>query len=98
MLAFERRFVDALTSTDDPAVRSRVSTWVAGSLDTMPQHLRLGVVGESLALAAWSMVTRRDMEQLPASLERSPLMPMRQYVRLFRSLVLFAEQELAPAP
>ena len=32
-----------------------------------------------------------------ALLEKSPLMPMRQYVRALRSLVLFGEQELQPA-
>ena len=97
MLAFERRFVDALLTTDDPAVRNRVQAWVDGSLRTMPQHLRLGVVGETLLLAGWSSVARPDLDRLPSQLDRSPLMPLRQYARLFRSLVLFAEQELAPA-
>ena len=98
MLGFERRFVRALVASDDPAVRGRVETWVDGSLRTMPQHLRLGVLGETLLLSGWTSVARRDVATLPATLERSPLMPLRQYVRLFRSLVLFAEQELTPAP
>jgi hypothetical protein len=98
MLGFERRFVDALVATRDPAVRSRVHEWVAGSLRTMPQHLRIGVLGETVLLSGWTAVSRRDVTTLPATLERSPLMPLRQYVRLFRSLVLFAEQELTPAP
>jgi hypothetical protein len=97
MLAFERRFVDALVTTDDPVVRRRVGEWVDGSLRTMPQHLRLGVLSETLVLAGWTSVARRDLDRLPAALDRSPLMPLRQYARLFRSLVLFAEQELAPA-
>ena len=102
MLDFERRFVDALVTTDDPAVRTHVHEWVDGSLRTMPQHLRLGVAGETLVLTGWTALRGRraegDLDDLPGSLERSPLMPLRQYVRLFRSLVLFAEQELAPAP
>jgi len=96
MLGFERRFVDALTATDDPAIRDGIVHWVSGSLATMPQHLRLGVLGQSVLLAGWATVARTSMATLPASLERSPLMPLRQYVRLFRSLVLFAEQELTP--
>jgi hypothetical protein len=63
----------------------------------MPQHLRLGVLAETLLLAGWSTVSRQGVATLPSTLERSPLMPLRQYVRLFRSLVLFAEQELTPA-
>jgi hypothetical protein len=98
MLGFERRFVHALVASGDPAIRRRVEAWVAGSLRTMPQHLRLGVLGETVLLSGWSAVSRRDVATLPATLERSPLMPLRQYVRLFRSLVLFAEQELTPAP
>jgi hypothetical protein len=98
MLGFERRFVRALVTTGDPAVRGRVEAWVAGSLRTMPQHLRLGVLGETVLLSGWSAISRRDVATLPTTLERSPLMPLRQYVRLFRSLVLFAEQELTPAP
>jgi hypothetical protein len=95
---FERRFVDALVQSEDPAVRARVHGWVASSLATMPQHLRLGVLCETAALSSWAAVRRVDVATLPTALERSPLMPLRQYVRLFRSLVLFAEQELAPAP
>jgi hypothetical protein len=101
MLGFERRFVDALADSidahEEPEVRRRVADWVDGSLATMPQHLRLGVLAESLLLAAYTAVPGRSVADLPAALERSPLMPMRQYVRLFRSLVLFAAQELAPA-
>ena len=34
------------------------------------------------------------MRRLGQALDRNPIGPVRQYVRLFRSLVLFAEQEL----
>jgi hypothetical protein len=97
MLGFERRFVDALATTPDPAIRQRVEAWVDGSLRTMPQHLRVGVVGETILLATWSTVARRDAAAVVVALDRSPVVLLRQYVRLFRSLVLFAEQELAPA-
>lgn len=96
MLGFERRFVDALIIDPDPSVRQRVHDWVEISLDAMPQHLRLGVVGESLLLSTWTAVSRSNPAALATSLDRSPLMPLRQYARLFRSLVLFAEQESAP--
>jgi hypothetical protein len=102
MLDFERRFVDVLVTTGDPEVRSRVQRWVDGSLRTMPQHLRVGVLGQTILLSGWTALRGQrspaDLDRLPATLERSPLMPLRQYVRLFRSLVLFAEQELAPSP
>ena len=98
MLGFEQQFVDALAQSDDPAISTRVRTWVDGSLRTMPQHLRLGLFCESVVLAGWTAVRGGDVRELPGALERSPLMPFRQYVRLFRSLVMFAEQELIPAP
>lgn len=98
MLGFERRFVDALITAPDPGTRRQVESWVEGSLRTMPQHLRLGVAGETVLLAAWSTVARRDAARIAIELDRSPIGLLRQYVRLFRSLVLFAEQELTPAP
>ena len=97
MLGFERRFVDALTTTPDPATRRRVAAWVDGSLRSMPQHLRLGIAGETVLLATWSAVARHDVVTVATALDRSPIGLLRQYVRLFRSLVLFAEQELLPA-
>ena len=97
MLGFERRFVGALTTTPDPGIRGEVETWVEGSLRAMPQHLRLGVAGETVLLSAWAALSRTDAAALAAALDRSPVALLRQYVRLFRSLVLFAEQELAPA-
>jgi hypothetical protein len=67
--------------------------------DDMPEHLRAGVVAESLLLGTWDRARRRgspgavDLDPL----ERSRIDVVRQYVRLLRSLVLFAENELAPA-
>ena len=97
MLGFERRFVGALTTAPDPAIRAEVEAWVESSLRAMPQHLRLGVVGQTVLLGVWATVSRRQPAALAAALDRSPVALLRQYVRLFRSLVLFAEQELAPA-
>ena len=61
----------------------------------MPEHLRFSIGSASLVLGGWARVFRPDPSQLVPSLDRSPLAPIRQYVRLFRSLVLFAEQEIA---
>ncbi len=95
MLAFERRLVAALTIAVDPEVRDGVERFVEGSLDDMPEFLRLGVMGESVMLSALATLARRDPRTVVGLLERSPIALLRQYVRLFRSLVLFAELELA---
>jgi hypothetical protein len=103
MLAFERDVVASLVTSPEPALRSAVVASVDRSLRSMPEHLRAAVAAESLVLGAWvravrSIGTGRD--DLAAQLdgwEASRVGPIRQYVRLFRSLVLFAECELAPA-
>lgn len=97
MLGFERRVVAALTTSPDPVVRAGVEAWVDDTLRDMPEHLRLGVVAESVGLGMWARVRPADDAALVRSFERSPLWPVRQYVRLLHGLVLFAEQELAPA-
>lgn len=89
--------VAALTTTPDPALRAGVEGWVDGSLRDMPEHLRLGVLAESAGLWLWAAVRRSGDDVLLRSFEASPLWPVRQYVRLLRSLVIFAEQELATA-
>lgn len=73
-----------------------VEAWVEGSLDDMSELLRLGVMGESVLVATW----RRLRPSTPLlgileSLERSPIGLLQQYPRLFRSLVLFGDLELA---
>lgn len=98
MLGFERRMVAALTTAPDPALRAGVALWVGSSLGEMPEWLRLGVVAESVGLGLWARVRPSlDDAALLRSFESSPLWPVRQYVRLLRSLVIFAEQELATA-
>jgi hypothetical protein len=94
MLGFERRMVAALTTSPDPALRAGVEGWVDDTLRDMPEHLRLGVLAESIGLGLWARVRPSDDHALLASFERSPLWPVRQYVRLLRSLVLYAENEL----
>jgi hypothetical protein len=99
MLGFERDLVATLTTTRDPAIRARVESWVDGSLRTMPEVLRLGVVAETVAFGAFARLRNGGRRGAPPTVvdelagSRIPL--VRQYVRLFRSLVLFAEEELA---
>jgi hypothetical protein len=103
MLWFEREVVAALVGSDDPAVRSSVEAFVDGSLRDKPEHLRLGVAGESILLggvaAALRALGRLDGEgALRARLESwesGRIGVVRQYVRAMKSLVIFAENELA---
>jgi hypothetical protein len=99
MLWLERRLVDALPSTADPAGREAVSSFVETSLRAMPEHLRLGVAGESVLLSAWVRATGRGgdaaLREEFARWETSRIGLLRQYARLIGSLVLFAEQEHA---
>jgi len=59
----------------------------------MPEHLRAAIAAASLALGASSFVLGVGRPSV-RSLDTSPIPQLRQYVRVFRSLVLFAEQEL----
>lgn len=100
MVPFERRVVACLTRTDDPDLRAAVAAYVEGCLAAMPEHLRAGVLAESVALSAWARLADRgrgDDEALRrrlAAWEHHPVDVVRQYVRLLGSLVLFAEVEL----
>jgi len=102
MLRFERHVVDRLVTTDDPGRRRDIVTFVDGALAAMPEHLRASIAAASIALGAWAGVRRPPApagagraDPLVHALDTSPVPQIRQYVRLFRSLVLFAEQELA---
>lgn len=96
MLKFERLVVGDLTTVADPELRSRVAAWVDGTLGDMPDGLRLGVAAESLLFSVWRAVRRpADVNGLLGWLDRSPVSLLRSYPRLFRSLVLFGELELA---
>lgn len=91
---YEREVVEALTSSADPAVRAAVLEWVDGSLAAMPDILRAGVTCGSVVLGAWRRMAGLTGEELVAALERSRLPPVRQHLRLLRSLVLFGDLEL----
>ena len=104
MLWFERQVVTTLTANLDEGLRAEITAYVDETLRAMPEHLRAGMAAESVALGAWARLRGGAGTSAPgASLERlesSRLDPVRQYVRLLRSLVLFAEHELGhqPAP
>ncbi|HMG26790.1 MAG TPA: hypothetical protein VKH36_08260 [Acidimicrobiia bacterium] len=104
MLWLEREVVASLVSPnlgDDQ--RFAVERYVDESLQSMPEHLRVGVAAESLLFGAWPRLQdalgRYDRRSMDARVDRwksSRFDPVRQYVRLIQSLVLFAEHELAP--
>jgi hypothetical protein len=104
MLSFERKAVRSLIGTSDSSRRAAIEEYVDGSLRSMPDHLRLGLTVGSVVLGAWDGVAGLagggSDEARARRLERweaSPIGPVNQYVRLLRSLVLFAEHEMAPA-
>lgn len=96
MLGYERKVVDALSTTTDPTARTAVLAWVDGSLASMPELLRAGVALGSVVLGLWATVTGKEGRRLVDALEASPLPPVRLHLRLLRSLVLFGDLELAP--
>ena len=106
MLWFEREVVGALTVSPDQPLRSSVEAFVDGSLRDRPEHLRLGVAGESVLLGTYVAVLRRTgrlppgdrggLARLLEAWEQSPIGVLRSYVRLMKSLVMLAENELAP--
>lgn len=98
MLPLERRVVADLVTTTDPELHARVEEWVDGTLRDMSDLLRLGVAAESVLFSAWVALRRPDdLHGLLRWLDRSPVSLLRSYPRLFRSLVLFGELELAEA-
>ena len=103
MLPFEREVVDSLMSPAlEPDERAAVLDYVDGALRAMPEHLRAGVVAESLLFdvyvrAGRALGRRGALADQVERWQNSPLDVIRQWVRLLHSLVLFAEHELAPA-
>ena len=86
----------------DAKTRAAVEEYVDRTLQEMPEYLRFGVAAESVVFGAHSRFEdargRLDRERMLRRLDRwkaSSLDPIRQYVRLLESLVLFAENELA---
>lgn len=107
MLWFEREVVGALIASPDQPLRSSVEAFVDGTLRDWPEHLRLGVAGESVLLGTYVAVLRRTgrlaaddpegLRRLIDSWETSPIGLLRSYVRAMKSLVIMAEHELAPS-
>jgi hypothetical protein len=102
MLWLEREVVASLSADVDPGHRAAIETYVEGVLRDMPDHLRLGVAAESVALGAGIRLARRvgssrSLRDWLDLFERNPVGPIRQYARLLSSLTIFAIEELAPA-
>ena len=99
MLWFERQVVAALSRDEPPAVRSSIESYVDGALGALPEHIRAGVVAGSLTLGAWAKLDglfhRGDAGGglRLGPLESSPIAPVRQYLRLLRTLVIVAKYE-----
>jgi hypothetical protein len=105
VLWFERQVVSTLMDQKlDAATRAAVEAYVDDTLRAMPEHLRIGVALESVVFGAvpfaGHLLGRDDPVAISRRIERwktSHLDPLRQYVRLLHSLVLFAENELVPS-
>jgi hypothetical protein len=103
MLRFEREVVTALGSAPDQPTRSAVEAFVDGSLRAMSEPARLGILVETVLLGSYIKllaVTGQpggpdDLRARLARWETGRVGVVRLYVRLFRSLVLLSENELA---
>ncbi len=99
MLWLERQVVATLSADVDPRHRLAIEGYVDGVLRAMPEHLRLGVAGESIVLGAGEWLARRigpprDFADRIEAWEQSRIGLIRQYVRLLSSLVIFGNEEL----
>ena len=107
MLWFEREVVGALTESPDQPLRSSVEAFVDGYLRDMPEHLRAGVAGESVLLGTYVAALRRTgripagdaaaLTTLVDKWETSRIGVLRSYAKVMKSMVMLAENELAPA-
>jgi len=103
MFWLEGRVVSALACEDDARTGGAITEFVSTTLTAMPQHLRLGVALESIGLGVLTRVrygVDPDDDQIRRAIEgweRFPVGLIQLYPRLFASLVLFAQQELAEA-
>lgn len=103
MPSFRTRVIDALLEPLGPVQRGPAERFVDGSLADLPEHLRLGIMVDSILLELVTRVTHQGripdaatLRTLVARWESNPLTPVRQYARLLSSLVLFADQETRP--
>jgi len=105
VLWFERQVVGALMSpTLDESARAAVESYVDETLRSMPEHLRAGVIAESLLFGvrprlehALGRAVDGDVRTRVERWKTSRIDFVRQYVRLLQSLVLFAENEFMPS-
>jgi hypothetical protein len=103
VLWIEREIVGTLIDpTLDDRARAAVEGYVDEMLRLMPEHLRLGVAGESMLFGAGPWLANRlgrfDRSTISRRIgqwQNSRIDVLRQYVRLLHGLVLFAEHELA---
>lgn len=103
MLSFEREVVQALGTAPDEETRSAVEAFVDGTLRAMPEVMRWGIVAETMMFGSYAKLLavggridgQEDVRELLDRWETSRIGVVRQYVHLFRSLVLFGESELA---
>lgn len=100
MLWLERQVVATLSADADPRHRLAIEGYVDGVLRAMPELLRLGVAGESIVLGSGEWLSRRlgsrrSFADRIEGWEHSRIGPIRQYVRLLSSLVIFGNEELA---
>jgi len=104
MLRFEREVVTALGNAPEQSTRGAVEAFVDGSLRALPEPIRLGLLGETVILGTYVGLLRAagrvedtvDLRRRLDAWEGSRISYLRQYVHMFRSLVLFAENELGP--
>ena len=101
MLWLERQVVETLAGNVEPEHRAAIEGYVDEVLGAMPELLRLGVAGESVVLGSGEWVARKlgSRRSLSARIdgwEHSRIGPLRQYVRLLSSLVIFGREELIP--
>lgn len=106
MVRFEREVVGAMVDSAPDDVRGQVEAFVDRALAVMPAHIRLPIVTFGAVLAVWERVNPRGLLRSGSrvaraarvgSWEASRLAPTRQYARMFRSLTLFADNELRQA-
>jgi hypothetical protein len=97
--------VGALMSpTLDDSSRAAVESYVDETLRSMPEHLRAGVMAESLLFGIRPRLEHALGRAVDAAVrtrverwKTSRVDVVRQYVRLLQSLVLFAENEFTPS-
>jgi hypothetical protein len=96
---FHGAVVDTLLQAEGVSDRDEPVAFVLGQIDALPVYTRLGVQVAAVMLASMTIATSgRSFARLPAGRrhevvnrwDRLGLLPARLYMRLVRSLTLFA--------